>query len=90
MIHSAYRLNTGGSESTSICRRQSLLIEYLSLVLEVTLMNVDPISLLCGLALGLLLRNPTQSININGSSSARVEQPTKANLDVKVPSDEEV
>lgn len=53
-------------------------------------MNIDSISLLFGLALGFLLRPPTQSININGSSSACVEQPTKGKIDVKVPSDEEV
>lgn len=51
-------------------------------------MNVEPMSLLLGLALGFLLRNPTQSININGSSNARVDQPTKVQIEVKAPSDE--
>lgn len=52
-------------------------------------MNVEPISLFLGLALGFLLRTTHQSININASSNARVDQPNNAQVEVKDPSEDE-
>ena len=46
-------------------------------------MTVDPASILIGMALGFILRTSGQSININGSSNASVQQPTHTEVDVK-------